>query len=65
MTESLFAHFTADDWYEILDIELTEILDKSGAEITSEVDEVLVRFNRTLREALGLANPTHPGVVAQ
>jgi hypothetical protein len=44
------------DYYEILDATLTELLEKGGVEITDEIDEVLCRFNRFLKAALELTN---------
>jgi hypothetical protein len=43
-----------EGFYEILDATLTELLEKSYADITPEVDIVLLRFDLTLRQALGL-----------
>jgi hypothetical protein len=43
-----------EGYYRILDATLTEILEKSYADITPEVDIVLLRFDLTLRHALGL-----------
>ena len=47
---------TKEDHYEVLDAILTELVEKGGVEITSEIEAVLLRFNRELREALGLTN---------
>lgn len=43
-----------EDTYEVLDVCLTDILEKAEAQITPEVDNLLVSFNRQLRIALGL-----------
>ncbi len=47
---------TKQDYYEVLDATLTDILDKAGVEIDADVEALLLSFNRTLMAALGLTN---------
>ena len=44
------------DYYEVLDATLTDILVKGGVEITPEIVKMLLSFNRVLMEALELTH---------
>lgn len=47
---------TKQDYYEVLDATLTDILVQGGVEITPKIEVLLLAFNRVLNEALGLTN---------
>lgn len=54
--EQRFGVLSNQDYYDIIDTTLTELLAKGGVEIDEEIDAVLVRLNRVLKEALRLTN---------
>lgn len=45
---------TPEDHYEILDVYLTDILQRSGAVIEGETIKILLQYDRHLKIALGL-----------
>lgn len=47
---------TKQDYYEVLDATLTDILVKGGVVIDDEMEKLLLNFNRILTQALGLTN---------
>jgi hypothetical protein len=47
---------TKPGYYEVLDAILTDIIDQGGAEVTPDIEQPLLGFNRTLKAALELTN---------
>lgn len=47
---------TKQDYYEVLDATLTDILVKANAEIDAEMEALLIGFNLTLKAALELTH---------
>ena len=44
------------DYYEVLDAILTDIITEGGVEVTPEIEKMLLAFNRVLNEALELTH---------
>jgi hypothetical protein len=52
----MVTEFTPEEYFEQLDACLTDLLNETGSEYTSEIDSIFVQFRLTALQALGIAH---------